>query len=248
MRNRRKKIDFTGKNVMRAVIFALVFMMQSGLWQSRVSAEGQPPVYYGDLDGNGKVTVRDALRVLKHVAGMEQLQGASALKLADLDEDGRITERDVLKILYICVGREAVRVYAEQTGGTSAPENTKEPEETEVMKMNVQIADMVFTAVLEDNAAVREFVDMMRQGPVTIRMNDYGSFEKVGSLGKSLTASDRQTTTTAGDIVLYQGNQIVMFYGSNAWSYTRIGHIDDLSGWENALGAGSITAVFSIAE
>ncbi len=248
MRNRRDIFAFTGKNVMRAVIFALVLMLQSGLWLPRISAEERTPVYYGDLDGNGKVTVRDALRILKHVAGMEQLQGASALKLADLDEDGRITERDVLKVLYICVGRESVREYAEQTGGTSAPENTKEPEETEVVKMNVQIADAVFTAVLEDNAAVREFVDMMRQGPVTIRMNDYGSFEKVGALGTSLTTNDRQTTTTAGDIVLYQGNQIVMFYGSNAWSYTRIGHIDDLSGWEDALGTGSITAVFSIAE
>ncbi len=248
MRNSRKIFTFTGKNVMRAVIFALIFVLQSGLWLLRISAEEQTPVYYGDLDGNGKVTARDALRVLKHVAGMEQLQGERNKALADLDGDGDITDRDVLKILYICVGRESVREYAEQTGGTSAPENTKEPEETEVVKMNVQIADAVFTAVLEDNAAVREFVDMMLQSPVTIRMNDYGSFEKVGALGKSLTASDRQTTTTAGDIVLYQGNQIVMFYGSNAWSYTRIGHIDDLSGWEDALGTGSITAVFSIAK
>ena len=115
-------------------------------------------------------------------------------------------------------------------------------------KMNVKIGDAVFTATLEDNAAVREFVDMMKDAPVTIDMSDYSGFEKVGSLGRSLTASDSQMTTNAGDIVLYNKNQIVMFYGSNSWSYTKIGHIDDLSGWKEALGDGNITAVFSLAE
>lgn len=79
-------------------------------------------------------------------------------------------------------------------------------------------------------------------------MSDYSGFEKVGSLGRSLTTDNLQTTTSAGDIVLYNGNQIVMFYGSNSWSYTRIGRIEDLSGWEEALGSGSITAIFTLAE
>ncbi|MCH5260140.1 MAG: hypothetical protein J1F18_10315 [Lachnospiraceae bacterium] len=116
------------------------------------------------------------------------------------------------------------------------------------MKMNVQIGDYNFTATLEENEAVTELTDMMKEGPVTISMNDYSGFEKVGSLGRSLTRNDSQTTTKAGDIVLYNGNNIVMFYGSNSWSYTRIGKIDDLSDWETALGSGSITAVFTLAE
>ena len=126
-----------------------------------------------------------------------------------------------------------------------------EREETEVdtaMKMKVQIGNQSFTATLEDNAAVRELVDMMREAPVSIDMSDYSGFEKVGSLGRSLTTDNRQTTTGAGDIVLYNGDHIVMFYGSNSWSYTRIGHINDLTGWEEALGDGSITAVFSVEE
>ena len=113
-------------------------------------------------------------------------------------------------------------------------------------KMNIQIGDVSFTATLADNAAVHELVEMMKDEPITINMNDYSGFEKVGSLGRSLTTDDHQTTTSAGDIVLYSGNQIVMFYGSNSWSYTRIGRIDDLSGWEEALGSDSITAVFSL--
>ncbi len=118
----------------------------------------------------------------------------------------------------------------------------------EVSKMKVQIGNAVFTATLEDNTAAREFVAMMKEAPVTINMSDYSGFEKVCSLGRNLTANNSQMTTVPGDIVLYSGNQIVMFYGSNSWSYTKLGHIDDLTGWEAALGSGNITAVFSVAE
>ena len=124
---------------------------------------------------------------------------------------------------------------------------TNEKEQT-VMKMNVQVGTYSFTATLEDNDAVRELMEMMQAGPVTINMSDYSGFEKVGPLGKSLTTSNSQTTTVAGDIVLYNGNNIVMFYGSNSWSYTRIGKIDDLSDWTAALGSGDITAIFTLAE
>ena len=127
-------------------------------------------------------------------------------------------------------------------------ENEEETGGNADMKMNVQIGDYNFTATLEENEAVKELVDMMNEGPVTISMSDYSGFEKVGSLGRSLTRNDSQTTTKAGDIVLYNGNNIVMFYGSNSWSYTRIGKIDDLSNWETALGSGSITAIFTVAE
>ena len=137
---------------------------------------------------------------------------------------------------------------------TTSPDPVDDNSDIEVetedmgMKMNVQVGDTSFTATLEDNAAVSELIEMMKEAPVTINMSDYSGFEKVGPLGKSLTTDNHQTTTYAGDIVLYSGNQIVMFYGSNAWSYTRIGKIDDLTGWEDALGSGNITAVFSLAE
>lgn len=119
-------------------------------------------------------------------------------------------------------------------------------DEASMTKMNVQVGAYSFTATLEDNAAVRELVEMMQAGPVTIEMSDYSGFEKVGSLGRSLTTSNRQTTAAAGDIVLYKGNNIVMFYGSNSWSYTRIGTIDDLTDWATALGYGDITAIFTL--
>ena len=121
----------------------------------------------------------------------------------------------------------------------------QEPENSE-MKMNVNVNGQDFTATLENNSAVDTLVQMMENGPVTLQLSDYAGFEKVGPLGQCLPASDSQTTTHAGDIVLYQGNQIVMFYGSNSWSYTRLGHIDDLTGWEEALGSGDVTVTLSM--
>lgn len=125
-------------------------------------------------------------------------------------------------------------------------ENQNSSEVDTEMKMNVEAGGSVFSATLEDNEAVAAFVEMMQEAPVVIQMSDYSGFEKVGSLGTSLPASNSQTTTHAGDIVLYNGNQIVIFYGSNSWSYTRLGHIDDLTGWEDALGSGDVTVTFSV--
>ena len=137
--------------------------------------------------------------------------------------------------------------HEESSGQAHESENTDTTEHITAMKMNVQINGKTFTATLEDNAAARELTELMEQSPVSISMSDYAGFEKVGALVKSLTAENRQITTSAGDIVLYNGNQIVIFYGSNSWSYTKLGRIDDLSGWADALGSGDITAVFSIA-
>lgn len=123
----------------------------------------------------------------------------------------------------------------------SAPTTTEETEEN-MRNIKIAVNGETFSATLNDNEAARTFAEML---PLTLDMSDYSGFEKVGSLGTSLPTSNQQTTTQPGDIVLYNGNQIVIFYGSNSWSYTRIGRIDDLSGWEEALGSGDVTVVFS---
>jgi len=79
----------------------------------------------------------------------------------------------------------------------------------------------------EDNQAVEKLRDMAKDGDITIQMSMYGGFEQVGSIGQSLPRDDKKTTTSSGDIVLYSGDQLVVFYGSNSWSYTRLGHISD---------------------
>lgn len=137
----------------------------------------------------------------------------------------------------------------EMQGSDTAENESEEGEEEENMdrKVIVEVNGSRFTATLENNEAVDALVEMMREKPVTIQMSDYAGFEKVGPLGTSLPTSSRQTTTQAGDIVLYQGDQIVIFYGSNSWSYTRLGKIDDLTGWKDALGNGDVTLTFSLA-
>ena len=132
-----------------------------------------------------------------------------------------------------------------EAGGMETDTQNDE-EENAVMNMKVQVGDTIFSATLEENVAVSALVDMMRESPVVLQMSDYSGFEKVGPLGTSLPADNNQTTTHAGDIVLYNGNQIVIFYGSNSWSYTRLGHIDDLTGWEEALGNGDVMVTFSL--
>ena len=125
-------------------------------------------------------------------------------------------------------------------------ETTNNETQTTEMKANIRINGKTFTATLEDNEAAKELYEIIKTDGLTVEMSDYSGFEKVGALGHTLTSNDKQTTTEAGDIVLYQSNQIVMFYGSNSWSYTKLGKIDDLSGWEEALGSGDITAEFSV--
>ena len=137
----------------------------------------------------------------------------------------------------------------EPSGGaadTAAVEGEGGQEGNMPMKMNVQVGGSTFTATLEDNAAAEALAERMEQSPVTIQMSDYAGFEKVGALETGLPAEDSRITTQAGDIVLYQGDQIVVFYGSNTWSYTLLGRIDDLTGWGDALGAGDVTVTFSL--
>lgn len=112
------------------------------------------------------------------------------------------------------------------------------------MDITVKINGSKFTASLERNETTDALIEMMEQEPLVIEMQDYSGFEKVGSLKGNLPAKDSQIMTKTGDIVLYQGNQIVMFYGSNSWSYTKIGKITDLTGWEEALGSGAVTVTF----
>ena len=90
--------------------------------------------------------------------------------------------------------------------------------------------------------------ELVQENPLTVSMSRYGGFEQVGSLGSRLPSSDVRTTTTPGDIVLYSSNQIVIFYGSNSWAYTRLGHItdQDAAGMTDLLGNGDVTVTISM--
>ena len=132
-------------------------------------------------------------------------------------------------------GSQTPEDHSSQTPGnsTQTPEtpvnNPQTPSEQEATVLQAKIDDTVVQIQWEDNEAVKALKEMAKTSVVTIHMSQYGGFEQVGDLGKSLPKNDSQTTTNPGDIVLYSGDQIVVFYGSNSWSYTRLGKITDKS-------------------
>ena len=108
--------------------------------------------------------------------------------------------------------------------------NESEPEtqmaDKEKTGMKLTIGDAEVPVTWQENDSVHALKELAGKGPLTIQMSMYGGFEQVGPIRQSIVSDDRQTTTQAGDIVLYSGNQIVIFYGSNSWTYTPLGHVD----------------------
>lgn len=105
-----------------------------------------------------------------------------------------------------------------------------------------------FPANFADSASADAFRALLQEGDLTIPMRDYGSFEKVGSIGTSLPRNDTQISTVTGDVMLYQGDQIVVFYGTNSWRYSRLGKIEDATAEEllSAFGNGDVAITFSL--
>lgn len=114
--------------------------------------------------------------------------------------------------------------------------------------MNILIGEQTLKAALTDNSSADALRRMLTDSPVTIQMDDYEGMEKVGPLGASLPRNDEQITTEAGDIILYQGNKLVIYYGPNSWNFTRIGKICGMTATElkKLLGRGSVTVTLSL--
>ena len=126
----------------------------------------------------------------------------------------------------------------------------KEQEQKMTDKIQLTISGTTLPVLIEDNVATRALVAALRDGAITYTARDYGGFEKVGALGRSLPTSDTDITTQAGDVILYNGDNIVLFYGSNSWSYTRLGKIqyktlDELKSFLKA-GGGNISVTLSL--
>ena len=127
---------------------------------------------------------------------------------------------------------------------------TGDPAESDDKTMNkeliLKINDTEVDVVWAENASVTALKAHAENG-LTINMSMYGGFEQVGSLGAALPSEDERITTYAGDIVLYSSNQIVIFYGSNTWAYTKLGHIDlSESDLADLLGEKNVTITISL--
>ena len=121
-------------------------------------------------------------------------------------------------------------------------------EEEQKTMLQMKIGETKVSVSWEDNDSVAALKELCKDAPLTIQMSMYGGFEQVGSIGTRLPSNDAQTTTSAGDIVLYSSNQVVVFYGSNSWAYTRLGHItdQDAAGMASLLSNGNVTITISM--
>ena len=140
---------------------------------------------------------------------------------------------------------EAAPAEGEDTMPGQPKDKPAEKEEAQTMRMKIGETDV--EVAWEDNESVDALKELARDG-LSIQMSMYGGFEQVGPIGRSLPREDSQTTTQAGDIVLYSGNQLVVCYGSNAWAYTRLGRIADKSASElsELLGSGNVSITLNL--
>lgn len=139
---------------------------------------------------------------------------------------------------------ETAEAEGAETSDTADNENNTEKE---ILDMKMTINGTAVKVNWEDNASVKALAEMAGNGPVTIETEPYGGFEQVGSIGATLPSNDTDIRTEAGDIMLYTSSQMVIFYGSNSWAYTRLGRITDKSDSElrELLGGDGVTVTIT---
>ena len=161
-----------------------------------------------------------------------------------------------------CGSRQVQKAFADTTSSTAAIETTAAETtaaetnaaettiagEAKEKMLRMMIGDTAVAVDWENNESVEALKNLCAETPLVIQMSMYGGFEQVGPVGTRLPSSDVQTRTSAGDIVLYSSSQIVVFYGSNSWAYTRLGHITDRdpAGMAALLGSGDVKITISM--
>ena len=141
------------------------------------------------------------------------LTGCNANNTGDFQEDDVLQTQSVVET--------NTNESKEQTDMKIADESTLADNQ-----IRVTVGSSSFIVNLEDNETAKALREMLADEDLTISASNYGGFEKVCQLGKTLPRNDNQITTEAGDVMLYSGNQIVFFYGANSWSYTKIGKVE----------------------
>lgn len=144
--------------------------------------------------------------------------------------------------------RENFNGKTENLGSEPIDTETIDTNNEERKEMYLKIGDKILTVTLENNSSVNALLEKLEQNDITIGMEDYANFEKVGDLGFSLPRNDKLITTEPGDIILYQGNSITIYYDTNSWNFTKLGKIDNITQKElkEMLGNGNVTVTFTL--
>ena len=211
-------------------IISIFVIIVLALSPAAVSATAQAVEFVlGDVNGDGIVSISDVTAIQRHLAQLELIP-EEKLNAAMVNDGKTLTISDattIQKKLAELIDRFPVE------------------EQTDEMKMFINSTSV--TVEWEDNESVATLKEAVKANPITIQMSMYGGFEQFGSLGINLTRNDTRITTESGDVILYSGNQMVVFYGSNTWAYTRLGHITDKTQAELAtlLSNGNVTVILT---
>ena len=145
-------------------------------------------------------------------------------------------------------GTGDIEKSADNKGEIDKPENEEAGNMNPVAIVQVVVGDTFFTINLEDNSSAEEFLDKLKKDNLTVKMSDFGGFEKVGDLPWPLTTNDTEITTEPGDLILYQGDKITIYYGENTWNFTKLGRLNAEPEEIVAAfgGEGDVTAEFSV--
>lgn len=148
----------------------------------------------------------------------------------------------ILIILVACIGASLLFINSRNKGSMDKAER----EDTYMIKLSVN--DEVLFIKPEDNSSSKAFIEKLKSGEVVVSAEDYGNFEKVGDLGFSLPTNDAEITTEPGDVILYQGDKITLYYDTNTWTFTRLGKVQNVTEEElkQILGSGDVMLRFSL--
>ncbi|MHB9291124.1 hypothetical protein Holit_00196 [Hollandina sp. SP2] len=151
-----------------------------------------------------------------------------------------------LSIIFIMALSCTLTVCAQGQAGNTTTGGTGNTQTGGTMK--IIIGSRELTATLAQNSSTEVLKELLKSGLITIQMRDYGNMEKVGGLGRSLPTNDERITTEPGDLILYQGNALVIYYAPNTWTFTRLGKINGVTVEElkALLGKGSVTVALSL--
>ena len=154
-----------------------------------------------------------------------------------------------LLLFAACSSDAAASVKLTQPESQAPKSSASSSAQTEApVKLKIHVNDTTFAATLEENSSAKVFAEFLTQGDLTLDMHDYGCFEKVADLPRSFPRNDTQIDTDAGDIILYQGKSITIYYDKNSWNFTRLGKIDNVNKkrLKQILGDGNATVTFSV--
>ena len=182
---------------------------------------------------------------MRRIALLSLLLLLSVLLLACAMMEDRTTEENIVTASSVIVA-ESSEAEAAPSQEVSSSEGLSE--ESESVKIQITVGDTSFIAEPEENSSAEAFLALLQEQPITVQMSDYAGMEKVGPLGTSLPRNDTQVSVDAGDVILYQGNQITIYYDTNSWRFTRLAVIEDATKESllEVLGTGDVEVTFSL--